>query len=166
LIATYEEARDANTRERFMDEKDPPQYRYSDDFEDIIAPENANLDPSFPGRALSREARYNSMWGGPRPECRESSTRDIEKHVALTAAKMSKNLHLSNSQSTWSVDSSETDTDNMSDYNWVEKEMKVQDIINRGKEIMTLVRYTIFLPQSGATSSHASSGRRTNLLHH
>ena len=129
-----------------MDEKDPPQYRYSDDFEDVIAPENANLDPLFPGRALSREVRYNSMWSGSRSECREPSTTDIEKHVALTAAKMSKTSYLSNGQSRWSMDSSETDTDDMSDYNWVEKEMKVQDIIDRGKEIMTLVCYTIFLP--------------------
>jgi len=150
---------------RFVDRTDPPQYRYSADFEDIIAPENANLDPSFLRRALSREGRYNSIHGGPSSEQTESSTKGLEKHVALTAAKMSNNLHLSNSQSTWSVDSSETDTDNMSDYNWVEKEMKVQDIINRGKEIMTLVCYTIFLSQSGATSFHASWGR-TNLFHH
>lgn len=149
-------AGDANTSESFVDEKDPPQYMYSDDFEDVIAPESANLDPSFPSRALSRESRYNSIQGGPRSECGESSAKDIEKHVALTAAKMSKNLDLSTSQSRWSVDSSETDTDDMSDYNWVEKEMEVQDIIDRGKEIMTLVCYTKFLPISGATSSCAS----------
>jgi len=156
LIANYSEERDANARERFLDEINPPQYRHSDDFENVIAPQNANLDALFPGRALSREARYNSMWSGPRSECRESPSADIEKYLALTAAKMSKNLHLSNSQSRWSVDSSETDTDDMSDYNWVEKEMKVQDIIDRGKEIVTLVCYTIFLPLSSATSSQAS----------
>jgi hypothetical protein len=148
--------RDANSRERFVDEKDPPQYRYSGDFEDVIAPENTNLDPSFPGRALSREAKYHSIQGEPRSKYKESSAKDIEKHVALTAAKISKNLHLSTSQSRWSVDSSETDTDDMSDYNWVEKEMGVQDIIDRGKEIMTLVCYTKFLPISGGTSSGAS----------
>jgi hypothetical protein len=130
---------------RFVDRTDPPQYRYSDDFEDIIAPKNANLDPSFLRRALSREGRYNSIYCGPSSEQTESSTKGIEKHVALTAAKMSKNMHLSNNDSKWSVDSSETDTDDMSDYNWVEKEVEVQDIIYRGKEIMTLVSYIMFL---------------------
>lgn len=129
---------------RFVDKTDPPQYRYSDDFEDIIAPENANLDPYFL-RVLSREARYNSIYGGPSSEQTESSTKDIEKHVALTEAKMSKHMHLSNNDSKWSVDSSETDTDDMSDYNRVEREVGVQDIIYRGKEIMTLVSYTMFL---------------------
>lgn len=141
---------------RFEDEKDPPQYRYSDDFEDVIASENADLDPSFPIRALIREVKYNSINGGHRSQYTELSNKDIDKHVALAAAKMSKNLHLSTSQSRWSVDSSETDADVMSDYNWVEKEIEVHDIIDRGKEIMTLVCYTIFLPLSYATSFHAS----------
>ena len=48
------------------------------------------------------------------------------------------------------MDSSETDTDNMSDYAWVQKESEVHDIIDRGKEIMTLVSFTMLLPQSSA----------------
>lgn len=39
------------------------------------------------------------------------------------------------------MDSSETGTDDMSGYSWVERETEVQDIIGRGKEMMTLVRY-------------------------
>lgn len=82
----------------------------------------------FPARLLSREARHNSP------------TKDVEGHIALIAAKMSKNRHYSTNRSTWSEDSSETETDDMLGYDCVEKEMEVQDVINRGKDIMELVQ--------------------------
>lgn len=125
---------------RFVDEKDAPQYRYSDDFEDTIAPENENLDPAFLGRAINREARYNSISGGLNSEQMKSVAEDTGKQDNFTAANILRNLQLSTSQSRWSADSSETGTDDTSDYDWVEKEVEVQDIIDRGKEIMTLVR--------------------------
>lgn len=131
---------------RFIDEKVLPQYWCSDNFEDTIAAENANLDPSFPARALSREERYGSINGRPTSKRTGLSSEDIGDTLALTAAKTSKNSHLSTTQNRWSVDSSERDTEDTSDYEWAKKEMEVQDTIDRGKDIMTLVSCTIFLP--------------------
>lgn len=122
---------------RFVDGKDPIQYRYNENLEDKSS-EFASLDPLFLARALSREARYNSICSGPDEACSES-TKDVEKKETLNAKLVKKGQHISIIQSGWSADNSESDADSTSNYDWVEKEIEVQDVIERGNEIMKMV---------------------------
>ena len=133
----------ANTIRRFTERKDPRKNNESD-FEIPISLEHPNVDLSFPERALVMKARYNSFHDRTSLGQTELSAKDTEKHVALAAVKIPGNLHLLTNESRWSVDSSETDTDDTSNCSWVENETKVQDIIDQGSEKMKLVCCTLF----------------------
>ena len=109
----------ANNIRRFTERKDPHNDQGSDYFAITAPPEHANGQTKL-------------------------STKDSENHVTLTATNVPENLYLLTSQSGWSVDSSETDTDDTPDSKWVKNESKVDDIIDRGREIMALVCCTLF----------------------
>jgi hypothetical protein len=67
----------------------------------------ADIDPFFCTRAQNREVRYQLICGERHSPHVGQSDKEIEDQIKLTAAKMSKNLHLFAAKSTWSSDSSD-----------------------------------------------------------
>jgi hypothetical protein len=98
-----------------------------------------DLDPLFCSRAQNREVRYRSIIGEGHSPRLGQSNKEIEDQIELTAAKMSKNLHLSAAQSAWSSDSSDTETENKSDFSWDGNESEIWTSVARGQKLMSEV---------------------------
>jgi hypothetical protein len=96
-----------------------------------------DLDPLFRSRGKDREVRYRSIIG--EGHSFGQSNKEIEDQIELTAAKMSKNLHLQAAQSAWSSDSSDTETENKSDFSWDGNESEIWTSVARGQKIMSEV---------------------------
>jgi hypothetical protein len=132
----------SSCKDRF-EESIPARYGYNTLEVTKAASDTADLDPPFCTRVQNREVRYRLICGEGYNLRLEQSDKEIEDQIKLTAAKMSKNLHLSTAQSTCSLDGSETGIDENPTYSWDRNETEIWTTVARGHKIMSEVSRNI-----------------------